>query len=338
MSKEWHEILNIPRDASASEIKDAFRKLAKKHHPDKKGGTDEKFNQIKEAYDNLINNEQYSPSVDLNKDSVLQFFREGFIPYSNMPKNGSDIELVVSVPLTEIANKSIHRAVEYNAETICHTCRNTGAAKDESVRNCILCKGKGFVKSKSKFKNIFDKKQCMFCEGEGTVIAKDDLCSDCDGTGKVEKKVSKKVNIPKFSEQGKKLRVKHAGHCGYKNGSKGDLKLTVNIEDGGGFSIKDNNILLVFPITYYEAVEASTIEIPTIYGDSVDFDIDAPIKPNEKFTLERLGYYNGNERGDMIVRFLIFPPEKLSSKQKDALKSMDGYLTTKKRMEILNDF
>lgn len=345
--RDYYEVLGVSKNASQSEIKSAFRKLAKKYHPDvsKEENAAEKFKEAQEAYAVLSDEEkrrqydQFGHAAfqgaagggaggfdfsgfdfsDIFGDLFGSSFGFGGGRSSNRASRGRDSIMRVDLSFEEAAfgtKKTIH----VNTTEECDHCHGKGGLGEKT---CSRCHGSGYVteEQRTMFGSFMSRTSCPECHGEG--VSYDKKCHHCHGTGR--NKVSKdlEVKIPAGVDTGHQLRLSGKGEAGNNGGPNGDLYLEFNVLDHPLFTRHENDIYLRVPITVTEAVLGCKKEIPTLQGN-VTLTIPAGSNPNDKHRLKGKGIkdVNGRGTGDMYVVLNVVVPKKLSRDQKKLFESL----------------
>jgi len=343
----YYEVLNVSRDATTTEIKKAYRKLALKYHPDKNPGdkeAEEKFKIISEAYAVLSDSEKrkiydmygkeglngngargFSSS---NMDDIMDIFNSmfgdafGFGSGSSNARRSSmpyplDVELEIKLKFNE-AIFGTDKEIELLYKEPCTSCKGTGA-KDGQLETCSYCGGHGQVVMRQGFMTFTQ--ECPKCKGEGK-IAKES-CSKCKGVGGITKKEKVTINIPAGVDVGNRLRVPAKGNKD-NSGRRGDLYIHFDIEEDEHFVRDGNDIYIEVPVFFTQILLSEEIEVPSLEG-SLSIKLSPKVKDKEHFIFHGKGVPNVNHpshRGRFIAQIKIVYPNKLSSEQKELISRL----------------
>ncbi len=353
--RDYYEVLGVEKGASADEIKRAYRKLAKKYHPDLNPGdkakeAEEKFKEVSEAYDVLKDDEKrqrYDQFGHAGVDSsagggfggfedIFDLFGGGFGGRSsrqnpNAPRQGGDVQIRVDLTFEEAC---FGKTVEVNVRRSenCSDCNGSGAAKGSSPVNCSACGGTGQVKTvqNSIFGQVQSVRPCSKCGGKGKIVTQP--CSSCGGKGEVMKNRKIEVKIPAGIDSGQMVSVSGQGNAGKNGGPCGDLLVAVNVKKHKFFTRQGFDIVCEFPITFVEAALGAEIEVPTIDG-KVSYDIPEGTQSETVFRLKGRGVprlHGGGTRGDQYVKIIVETPKGLNKEQKELLKQFGDSVGTVK--------
>ena len=348
--RDYYEVLGVSKDASEQEIKSAFRKLAKKYHPDvsKEPDAEEKFKEAQEAYAVLSDSnkrqqyDQYGHSafenmgaggfdfsnIDLS-DIISDIFGGGFSESfgegfgfgrrKNRARRGNDTLVLINLTFDE-AVFGCKKDVKIDTMVECDECHGKGG---HGEKNCPDCHGSGYVVSEQRtmFGAFQTRTTCRTCGGSGSTF--ENTCSKCNGTGRIRENKTVEVKIPAGVDTGNKLRLAGKGEAGTNGGSNGDLYLEFRVEEHPLFERDETDIYLKYPITITDAVFGCKKEIPTING-SVKLTIPAGSKSGDKHRLKGKGIADPQtgRKGDMYVVLDIHIPKKLSKEQKQLFENL----------------
>lgn len=365
--RDYYEVLGVNKSASKDEIKSAYRKLAKKYHPDNKETGDEaKFKEIQEAYDILYDDQKRSaydqfghaafdqaggnPGAnpfqgggfggfgDLG-DIFSQFFGGGGRQRANpnAPRRGNDVVKRVKIDFMDAINgRDIEIPIE--VDDPCPTCGGTGAKSPSDVQTCSQCQGRGYVsiKRQSLFGAITSQETCPTCGGTGKIIR--EKCKDCNGKGYIHKKKNIKVHIPAGIKEGQQIISRGNGERGYNGGQNGDLYIEILVKEHQFFKREGNDIELDIPLDFADACLGTKIDVPTVYGD-MTLTIPAGSQPNQILRMKGCGVKDlrSGKPGDQYVRLNIKVPTSLSKKQKELLEQFKEE-TGKKNENLFDKF
>ncbi len=357
--RDYYEVLGVDRKATDDEIKKAYRKLAKKYHPDLNPGDSEaekNFKEVNEAYEMLSDSEKRArydqfghAGVDPNFgagggggyggfggfggfDDLGDLFGDLFggafgggrrRADPNAPQRGGNTSAAVSISFEEAA-KGCRKTVNVTRVTTCSSCSGSGAEKDGSVKTCPNCHGTGHVtvSQQTPFGPIRTQSVCNQCRGTGKII--DKPCRTCAGKGRIRVTEQKEFDIPAGIDDGQTIRVRGGGDAGVNGGPAGDLNLTVTVRPHPIFIREGFNVFTTVPITLTQAALGAEIVVPTIDG-KVKFTIPEGTQPGTEFKLRGKGIQrlNYSGRGDQYVTVTVEIPRDLSKEQKEILRSFE---------------
>lgn len=345
--RDFYDILGVDRNASTSEIKRAYRKKAKKYHPDLHPGDEEAehmFKEVTSAYEVLVDEDKrniydrygedglngnigsgsYSGFGDIF-DDLFDIFG-GFGSQSrrspNAPIVGSDIQAGVNITFKE-AMFGVEKEVRIQREEECKTCDGHKTENPESVRTCPTCHGTGTVRqvTQSFMGQVMQTMTCPECGGLGEII--DEPCRDCGGSGREHVRKSIKINIPKGVDTGSVISLQGEGNHGYNGGPAGNLLLFINVEEDEFFKRRGSDLFIEIPISYPQAVLGDTIQIPTI-TEIVEEKIKRGTQSGEVIKIKGKGapFLQREGFGDLYVTLNIHVPKDVSKDEEDILEKL----------------
>lgn len=351
--RDYYEVLGVSRGASEDEIKKAYKKMARKYHPDLNPGdktAEEKFKEVNEAYevlsdaDKKARYDQYGHAgVDPNfgaggfgggfdgsfdfgdlGDIFGSFFGGGFgggrRTNPNAPQRGESIRMSIAISFEEAAF-GCEKAVTVERYETCDTCHGNGCAPGTSPEVCPDCHGTGTVQVRRQTPmGVFaTSSPCPKCGGKGRIVHQP--CKDCRGSGMVRKKKTIQASIPAGIDNGQTISIRGQGNAGKNGGPAGDLLITITVRPHELFRREGTSVLCEAPITFTQAVLGAELEIPTIDG-KVKYTLPEGTQSGTTFRLKGKGIpsINGRGRGDQYVTVYIETPKNLNKEQKEALK------------------
>ncbi len=355
MGKDYYKILGVSKDATKEEIKRAYRKLAKKYHPDlnpdNREEAEEKFKEISEAYEVLMDDEKraiydrygedglkgrvfdqggftwndFTHFSDLN--DIFQGFDEflrGIFGFSRGPerRRGRDLSARVRISLRE-AITGVDKEVKVKTYITCPVCYGTGAAPGTQPRTCPACGGTGqrrVVRQMGPLQFV-SVTTCEVCHGTGKII--DKPCPECRGTGRVIGEKTYRVHIPPGMEDGATVKVPGRGEVPEGGGAPGDLYVYVNIDMPAGFWREGTDIHSKLHVPYPVAVLGGEVEVDTLDG-SQKLKIPAGTESGKTFVLKGKGLppRGGSRRGNMVLHVEIEVPKKISKRARELIQEL----------------
>ena len=352
--RDYYEVLGVSKNASESDIKNAYRKLAIKYHPDKNPGNkdaEEKFKEISEAYAVLHDpqkRQQYDqfgfegPSgfggFNASSFDMDDLFRQVFgdSGFENIfgfrggrqrqqRHRGSDLRLKVSMTLEEVASGA-NKKFKVRKDVCCPHCHGTGAEDGSTSETCPTCHGSGVVVQtrQSLFGMMQTQTACPTCGGEGKIIK--NKCHECGGSGVVKGEEVVELNIPAGVAQGMSLTVQGRGNAGRRNGINGDIIVAIEEPANDTFIRNGNDLIYNLLLDFPTAALGGEVEVPTISGGNVRIKIDSGTQPGKSLRLRGKGLPvlrgYGTGKGDLIVNISIYVPKTLSKEEKHAIEKM----------------
>ncbi len=349
--RDYYEVLGLEKGASEDEIKRAYRKLAKKYHPDVNPGdkdAEAKFKEVGEAYEILSDADKkarydqfgfagvdpnYNPGyggfgggfggAGFDFGSIFNDFFGGGASASqrrNAPQRGDNLVCEIEITFEEAAF-GCEREVTVGRVEPCAECGGSGAAKGSEPETCPDCHGSGQVRTTQSFMGMQMQSQstCSRCGGRGKIIR--DPCNVCKGKGKVRRNKKINVSIPAGIDHGQSVRVRNEGNAGTNGGPAGDLLVAVEVKPHSIFDRDGANVLCEIPITFPQAALGAEIEVPTLDG-KVRYNVPEGTQTGTTFRLKGKGipYVGYKTRGDQYVTVVIETPTRLTAEQRELLR------------------
>lgn len=341
--RDYYEVLEVSRNASAEEIKKAFRRLARQYHPDANQNIDnaeEKFKELGEAYEVLSDPEK---RAQYDRFGHSAFNGQGFSGFGGFgdfgglgdifemffggsgrgrpgPEKGADIRADLEITLKEAAS-GLEREIKVPRTEVCSTCGGSGAAAGTKPKTCQTCDGTGQVQyaQNTPFGRIVQSRTCDRCRGRGQVIEKP--CPTCHGAGHVRKTRNVKVKVPPGVDDGTRLRRTGEGEAGVRGGPPGDLYVYIHVKPHRLFRREGDDIVCEIPVSFVQAALGDEINLPTLDGDAT-LKVPEGTQHGTVFRLKGKGipHLQGHGVGDQLVRVKVITPTKLNDKQKELLR------------------
>ena len=348
--RDYYEVLGVGKNASADEIKRAYRRMAMKYHPDKNPGDSEaetKFKECAEAYEVLSDAEKRQRYDQFGHEGLRgmgmrdyahirwqdigsifedifgfdDFFGDIFGARSRRarragPTRGYDLETSVGLTLNDIA-KGVEKTIEFTRQDVCPECSGTACARGTRPGQCPTCRGSGQVARGGGFFQMVS--TCRQCGGSGQVITTP--CKKCKGTGRVPKKRIVNIKIPAGVHEGQGIRVASEGEPGRGGGPRGDLYCYVRVKPHEFLQRDRNNLVTVVPISFTQAALGATIEVPSLDGTK-RLKIPSGTQYGSIFRIKGQGLpdVRTGRCGDQLVQITIETPAKLNTKQQELLR------------------
>ena len=362
--RDYYEVLGLQKGASEAEIKSAYRKLAKKYHPDLNPDNPEaeaKFKEINEANDVLSDPDKRAKYDRFGHAGVDPSYGGGAGGYGygggfddfgggidlgdifdsifggstsrrsnpNAPMKGSDISINLDISFME-ACKGVSHEVEISRAETCDSCNGSGAKAGTTPKTCPDCHGTGYVRvtRSTMLGSMSTQRPCTKCGGRGKII--DSPCPSCSGNGRVQKRKKVTIPVPAGIDNGQVLNIRNEGNAGTNGGSKGDLKVRITVRRDSLFERKGNDIWVELPISYTQAALGDEVTVPTIDGN-VTYRIPEGTQPGDVLRLKGKGvkFLQREGRGDMMMRVAVEVPKKLTKAQKELLMQLEQQMTEK---------
>ncbi|MAU41362.1 MAG: molecular chaperone DnaJ [Kordiimonas sp.] len=343
--QDYYELLGVSRDASAAEMKKAYRKLAMQYHPDRNPDDAEAeamFKNLNEAYDVLKDDnkraayDQYGHAAFENggmggghggmggfEGSFSDIFDDlfgmggGRGRSRNGATRGADLRYDLEISLEE-AFTGIEKQISLKTSVQCDSCHGNGAEGDSKPEICTTCGGIGKVRSQQGFFTV--ERTCPTCHGAGQIIT--NPCKKCHGTGQVEKEKTLSVKVPAGVEDGTRIRLSGEGEAGTRGGPTGDLYIFVTLSAHPIYQRDGSTIYCRVPIPMTTAALGGDIEVPSIDGSRVKVKITMGTQTGRQFRLRHKGMsvLHSHQRGDMIIQAQVETPVNLNKKQRELLR------------------
>ncbi|MFV0414977.1 MAG: molecular chaperone DnaJ [Chthoniobacterales bacterium] len=347
--RDYYEVLEIHRDATSVEIKKAYRKQAVKFHPDKNPGdgeAEERFKEVGEAYEILIDNDKRAAYDRYGHDAFRQggmgaagghdpfdIFREAFggnggggifeqffgggggRTDSSGRQRGADLRYDLQITLEEAA-RGCEKEIEIRKLDACKTCSGSGAQKDAKRVTCTVCNGQGQVIASRGFFQVAQ--TCPNCQGTGRVV--DRPCHDCNGEGRSEGTSRVKLKIPAGVDDGARLRSARGGEAGIRGGSSGDLYVVMRLKEHAVFQRDGDDLHCEIPLPFTTAALGGEVQVPTLDGKA-NLKIPAGTQSNKVFRIRGKGMpeLGASGHGDLFTRVQVEVPTRLNGEQKAKL-------------------
>lgn len=356
--RDYYEVLGVSRDASESDLKSAFRNLARKYHPDVSDAPDaeEKFKEINEAYGVLSDADKRAAydrfghqgvrgpnggpgfeTVDFSDFADIFGDMFGFGGFGGRsraasrtaPRRGADLQYQVVISFKE-AVFGTEKEIEVTKDERCETCGGDGAKPGTSPKTCPECQGRGEVRQtrQTLLGSMVQVTTCPVCGGKGKVIK--DHCPTCGGNGRVRNTRRKKVTIPAGVDDGTRIRLAGEGQPGENNGPSGDLYLLVRVRPHKYFRRRDDDILLDLNVNVAQATLGAEVKVPTVDGD-VKLKIPAGTQPGKIIRMRGKGvpHLHRDTRGDQLVIVNVTIPKSLNQEERELFEKLAEQMDSK---------
>ena len=361
LEKDFYQVLGVSDQASAEEIKKAYRQLAQKHHPDANPGdesAEERFKEISEAYATLSDAEQRKEYDQVRRLAAsggftgfggqgggfggfggqqvrvedLQDLLGGFGGIGDLfgfgsqrrggPTRGGDVSTELTIGFEDAAF-GVETEVVVEGPAPCSKCSGSGAEPGSKVTTCPTCGGRGMVAQNQGFFSF--SQPCPQCHGSGKLI--EDKCTQCRGSGSENRRRQVRLRVPAGITDGQTLRLRGKGSPGAFGGPAGDLMVRIRVAPSRVFGRRENDLTLKLPITYTEAALGTKIEVPTLNG-GVKVKIPAGTPTGKTFRVRGKGISPERGRqGDLLVTVEVAVPKKVSKDEKKILEELATHET-----------
>ncbi|OGO65019.1 MAG: molecular chaperone DnaJ [Chloroflexi bacterium RBG_19FT_COMBO_50_10] len=346
--RDYYEVLGVPRNASAEDVKSAFRKLARQYHPDvsQEPNAEERFKEINEAYAVLsepdkraaydrfghagVQNAGGVPDFTVDFADLFEEFFGGFGGFGrtssrrarNAPRRGGDLQYNADLTFEE-SIFGVEKEIEITRDEVCETCSGRGAEPGTSPVRCGTCNGSGEVRQvrQTLLGSMVQVSTCPVCNGRGETIATP--CHTCSGRGLVRRTRKKVVSIPAGVDNGNQIRLAGEGQPGENGGPNGNLYLVIRVISHKYFRRRENDILLDLNINIAQAALGAEVEVPTVDGLS-KLKIPVGIQPGKVLRMRGKGvpHIRGNGRGDQMVVVNVEVPKNLTVEQRKLMEQL----------------
>jgi len=345
MSKDYYKVLGVDKKATQDDVKKAFRKLAHKYHPDKKGGDEQKFKEVNEAYQILSNNKKraeydtygqaFSGAAagaqgfsgfnaqgfgDVDFGDIFNEFFGGAQGGGRRARRGNDISVDIEISF-EDAVFGVDRTLVITKTYACEDCSGSGAKKGTEMKSCGTCNGKGKLheERKSIFGTFATMKDCEDCFGAGSVAK--EKCKECKGMGVKSGQQEIKIKIPAGIRDGEIIRLSGRGEA-VPHGLTGDLYIRIHVSKHSIFTRDGNNLVMDLDIKLSDAILGEEYSIKTLDG-SIKLKVPGGVSIGEVLRVKGKGVpFSDGKRGDLLVKLNIQIPKKLSRSAKEAVEKL----------------
>lgn len=356
--RDYYEVMGLDKNASQDDIKKAYRKLAKKYHPDLNHDdkdAEEKFKELNEANAVLSDPEKRAKYDQLGMDGMNGFGGFGGFDTSDFggfggfggfgsifdelfggagasaaqraqrPVQGRDLRYNLKISFEEAAFGA-KKSFIFVREENCDVCSGTGAEPGSNPETCPTCGGTGQVRTQGGF--MVTVRTCTTCGGTGKYIK--NRCKDCSGTGRKQKKRRATVNIPAGIDDGQVIVMSGQGEAGLRGGPSGDLQILVSVLPHKLFKRNGADLLLTMPISFTQAALGAVIDVPTLKG-SVKYTLPEGTQSGTQFRIKNEGiqHFGGRGKGDLVLTVIVETPKRLSEEQKELLRKLEASTTGK---------
>jgi molecular chaperone DnaJ len=351
---DLYELLGVPRDASADDVKKAYRRAAREHHPDA-GGDEESFKQVTHAYQVLADPEKRArydrfgddgtPSTRGNGGDPFGFGGAGFGGIGDVidaffgsafsggasgggrgkqrAQPGRDVLVTTELTLEEVA-AGVRREVPVEVASACERCGGSGSASGAPPAPCGQCGGAGQVQRivRTAFGQLATAAPCAACRGTGSRVA--DPCTGCGGDGRTVQRNTYTVDIPAGVDEGDRLRVAGAGEAGRQGAAAGDLYVEVRLAEHELFERDGRDLLAEVTVPVTQAALGGTVTVPTVHGDEVDVEVPGGTQPGDVLRVKQAGLpaHGGGRRGDLRLLVRVQVPTDLDQTQRDLVAQL----------------
>jgi molecular chaperone DnaJ len=352
-TRDYYDVLGVPRDADDATIKKAFRRLARELHPDVNRhdpDAEEKFKEAAEAYEVLSDAERratydrhgreglrsggYAPNFDaFDVSDIFQAFFGGGGPFGDLfgmsgtargggPIQGGDVAVTAEIDLAEAAHGTTVE-VSYEAVAVCEHCHGNGAEPGTPIETCPRCQGTGQLRavSRTPFGQVMRTTVCDVCHGDGRVAR--EPCKACRGRGRRAERPRVKVDVPAGIAEGQRIRIGGRGHAGDRGGPPGDLYVLIHVREDPRFVRDGDDLVTAVDVSAPLAALGTAVDVPTVDGQ-VELEIPAGTQPHETLIVRGAGMpsLRGRRSGDLRVVVNVVVPRHLNHHQRQLLEQL----------------
>ena len=345
MPRDYYEVLGVSREASETEVKKAFRRLARELHPDvnREPDAEERFKEAAEAYEVLSDAERrrtydaygheglrsggFDPGAGFGSiDDIFQAFFGGRGFGGGGPAPGGDIGVAVEVELAEVATGA-RREVTYDVVAACEHCRGNGAEPGTPITTCERCGGVGELRqvTRTPFGQMVRSAACDACGGAGKIPQTP--CETCGGSGRTRQSRTSAIEVPAGIEDGQRMRIPGAGHAGEAGAPPGDLYVEVRVAGDERWERDGGDLISMVSIPATEAMLGTTVTVPTLEGEE-EIEVEPGTQPGTEKVLKGAGLprLNSGRRGSQRVILEVVVPTNLSEEQRELAERLDESL------------
>lgn len=368
LERDFYKILGVSESATEKDLTKAYRKLARKYHPDANQNNpkaEERFKEVSEAYDVLGDAERRKEYDELRKygstggfggapfggggggptggfsfdsgnlsDILGDLFgagRRGSGPGPGTgPRKGDDLEAELNLSFDESV-KGVTTSIHLTSDAACGTCRGSGSAPGSTPERCPECEGRGVLDDDQGFFSL--SQPCPRCSGRGRVIT--NPCPTCKASGIERKPRQVKVRIPAGVKDGQRIRLKGRGSPGRNNGPAGDLYVIVKVGAHHLFGRSGSNLTIDVPVTFAEATLGANVKVPTLDGPTVTLKVPEATPSGKTFRVKGKGVTTNGKIGDLLVTVVVDIPSALTDDQRSAVEALAAATETSPRHHLM---
>jgi molecular chaperone DnaJ len=326
---DYYETLGVGRNASAEEIKRAFRRLAMQYHPDrnKEPGAEARFKAVNEAYEVLSDPDKRAAYDRFGHAGVHGMGERGFEGFGNFGGFGDIFDAFFGGAGPPGGRPGVEREVEISRLENCTICGGRGSEPGSQPERCPACNGSGEIRrvQQSIFGQFVNVATCERCHGEGRVITRP--CTACRGTGRERRQRKLLVRIPPGVENGSQMRLSGEGEAGLNGGGPGNLYITIHVQPHAYFRREGDDLIYDLPLNVAQAALGDEVEVPSLDG-STTIRIPAGTQSGRVFQLKDKGmpHLRGGGRGDELVRVRVVTPSNLTKEQRKLFEQLGASL------------